>query len=247
MKLIFNADDLGFSKGINFGIFEAFKEGVVTSTTIMMNMAYANHAIDLFKDEKIGMGVHLNITSGKPLLNSHKHIVNSMGTFRKDLTFSNEQLIEIEQEFVAQIQLAIDKGVCVSHLDSHHHIHMWNEAMFGLTKKLSNKYGICIRCNRDYAHMNKELQSGVESTACFSEDFFDQTVSIQTLKDVMMKYKDAKSLEIMVHPGFLCGGLINVDSYREKRLEEYSILTSDQLKSFIEIQGFKLVNFHQIK
>lgn len=37
-KLIVNADDFGYSKGINLGIIEAHREGIVTSTTLMTNM-----------------------------------------------------------------------------------------------------------------------------------------------------------------------------------------------------------------
>ncbi|TGU42153.1 ChbG/HpnK family deacetylase, partial [Mesorhizobium sp. M00.F.Ca.ET.186.01.1.1] len=38
MKLIVNADDFGYSKGVNLGIIEAHRAGVVTSTTTMVNM-----------------------------------------------------------------------------------------------------------------------------------------------------------------------------------------------------------------
>ncbi|GAA0346175.1 hypothetical protein GCM10008931_41800 [Oceanobacillus oncorhynchi subsp. oncorhynchi] len=37
-KLIINADDFGYSKGVNFGIIESYKNGIVTSTTMMTNM-----------------------------------------------------------------------------------------------------------------------------------------------------------------------------------------------------------------
>lgn len=45
MKLIINADDFGLSKGINKGIIEAYQAGLISSTTIMINMPYAEEAI----------------------------------------------------------------------------------------------------------------------------------------------------------------------------------------------------------
>lgn len=38
MKIIINADDFGFSKSINKGIIEAYKEVLISSTTIMINI-----------------------------------------------------------------------------------------------------------------------------------------------------------------------------------------------------------------
>ena len=35
--LIVNADDFGFTPGVNAGITQAFREGILTSTTIMAN------------------------------------------------------------------------------------------------------------------------------------------------------------------------------------------------------------------
>ena len=53
MKLIVNADDFGRTRGINYGIVECMKNGILTSTTIMMNMPYAEHAVKLAKKEGI--------------------------------------------------------------------------------------------------------------------------------------------------------------------------------------------------
>ena len=42
MKMIINADDFGYSGGINYGIFEAYKNGVLTSATLMTGMPGAD-------------------------------------------------------------------------------------------------------------------------------------------------------------------------------------------------------------
>ena len=48
-KLIVNADDFGLTPGVNYGIIEAFKYGILTSTTLMINQPFVEHAIDLKK------------------------------------------------------------------------------------------------------------------------------------------------------------------------------------------------------
>ena len=43
MKLIMRADDLGFSEGVNCGIYKAIKDGVITSVGMMTNMEATQH------------------------------------------------------------------------------------------------------------------------------------------------------------------------------------------------------------
>lgn len=63
MKLIINADDFGFSKSINAGIIGAYKEGLISSTTIMINMPCASDAISKWKENSsLGIGLHVNLT-----------------------------------------------------------------------------------------------------------------------------------------------------------------------------------------
>lgn len=247
MRLIVNADDLGFSKGINYGIYDAYKNGIVTSTTIMMNAFFMEHAVELFRNEKIGIGVHLNVTSGRPLLKTHKVIVNEKGFFEKKETEITTQLLkEVKDEFEAQIEFALKKGIQITHLDSHHHVHMWNEELFKITKNLAFKYNLPIRCNRAYSFMSEKLQQGIKSTIEFSEEFFDKTVNVEFFLQILKMNLKIDSLEVMVHPGFLCGNLINVDSYREMRMVENSILTSDMVKKFIEIENIELINYSEL-
>ena len=93
MRLIINADDFGYSKGVNYGIIDAYKNGIVRSTTIMAGMPGFDHAVELAKENKeLGVGVHLTLTSYKPVLDSHKTIVNEHGYFDKGL-YTKENII----------------------------------------------------------------------------------------------------------------------------------------------------------
>ena len=67
MKLIMRADDLGFSDGVNYGIYKSVVDGVITSVGMMPNMASAKHGYELVKDLDIALGQHSNICVGKPL------------------------------------------------------------------------------------------------------------------------------------------------------------------------------------
>ena len=59
MKLILNADDFGLSQSVNKGIVECLQNGLVTSTTMMMNTPYTDEAIKLAKEHNIkNIGIH---------------------------------------------------------------------------------------------------------------------------------------------------------------------------------------------
>ena len=66
--LIVNADDFGLSKGQNYGIIEACRRGVVTSTTALINGEAVEHAAQLSRElPELGVGMHFVLTLGLPL------------------------------------------------------------------------------------------------------------------------------------------------------------------------------------
>lgn len=245
MRLIINADDLGFSKGINYGIYDAYKYGIVRSATLMMNMRYTDHAIELLKDTEIGLGIHLNITAGKPLL-EHRYLIDENGLFKRNHEFDQATLEEVENEWTAQIESAYEKGLCLTHLDSHHHIHMMDEVIFKLSKKLALKYNLKMRCDRKYHYMTETLLEGLVTTEGFDQTFHNKEAYMTHLIQIILDHKDLASFEIMTHPGFLCGNLYGKDAYREMRMVENSVLTCQPLLNFIKEQDITLIHFGQL-
>lgn len=65
MKVIMNADDFGFSKGVNWAILEGFQQGILTSTSLMVNMPGFDHAVSLMKQypDLLHVGIHLVTTA----------------------------------------------------------------------------------------------------------------------------------------------------------------------------------------
>ena len=106
-RLIVNADDYGLSEGVCLGILKAHRDGILTSTTCMMNMENIKKYLEMTKDyPNLGLGVHLNITVGKPLTNVS--FVDEKGNFKSRDTYTNREAIvsqeELYQEWKAQIE-----------------------------------------------------------------------------------------------------------------------------------------------
>ena len=86
MKLIVNADDLGYSPHRDRGIFQAFYKGIVTSASLVVNGASSEQAVKEALSVGLEMGLHLNLTEGKPLTNVPS-MVNTEGlTAMKKIT-----------------------------------------------------------------------------------------------------------------------------------------------------------------
>src|SRR5262249_22987939 len=67
--LIVNADEFGLTEHVNYGIVEAHQHGAVTSTTMLANMWAFDHAAGLARAHPtLAVGVHLNLTHGRPVL-----------------------------------------------------------------------------------------------------------------------------------------------------------------------------------
>ena len=123
MKLIINGDDLGYTMGNTLGIIEAYKKGILRSTTALTNSRYINEAHELTKDlDGLGIGVHLTLTLGRSLT-ENRTLSDEEGNFfpgRRTIWEKDPDYDEIYKEWKAQIERYIEIfGHLPSHLDSH--------------------------------------------------------------------------------------------------------------------------------
>src|SRR5258705_8684498 len=66
-NLIVNADDLGWTEGINRGIADAHRGGLVTSTSLLANGRAFESGVAVHRNQpELGVGVHLNLSDGPP-------------------------------------------------------------------------------------------------------------------------------------------------------------------------------------
>lgn len=133
-----NADDFGFTSGINRAIVKAHTGGVVTSATLMANGPAFCEAKELAKQfPKLSIGCHVVLIDGEPILPPPRvPSLTQSGRFRDDLkAFAARALTgqleatEITAEATAQIRRVQAAGVRVSHLDTHKHTHIFPKVL----------------------------------------------------------------------------------------------------------------------
>jgi hopanoid biosynthesis associated protein HpnK len=169
-NLIVNADDLGWTDGVNRGILDAFRGGIVTSTTLLANGIAFAEAVKAAKSAPgLAVGVHLNLSDGAPVADPEAvtSLLNNQGNFAggpEGLLLKRARgvivLDEVEEEWDAQIQKVRDSGIRPTHLDGHKHVHML-PGLFEIALRLAKKHGIeAIRVSLEESSLRTALASG---------------------------------------------------------------------------------------
>lgn len=230
MRIIFNADDFGLSKGVNEGILNCYQSGAITSTSLMTNTLFFEDAVALIHQHQLpNIGLHVNLTEFKSVLSTHKTIINSEGAFLR--TIADSKAIDIDEvyaEIEAQYQKALQAGVTITHLDSHHHVHMsyaLRKPFIAFAKKHQlplRKINFFTRNPLRWLEFKRDIHGVNYYTDFFSANFYDDTLQLETLiKIAKQHYKG--TIEIMCHPGYQD---INNGVYNQQREIEIKILNA---------------------
>ena len=269
-RLIVNADDYGHTPGVSQGIREAHLHGIVTSTTAMMNMTSVRNDLELAIREcpRLGIGVHLVLTTGKPLLilSEVSTLVNSKGEFiNEDELASKITLIDYKQvrkEWKKQIEKFITiTGRKPDHLDSHHHAAYFSSELCQISLDLAQEFNCAIRFPtkevgadilgdfpKDYARScgekNQELinQYSVVHPDSFLRSFYGENSNLETLMEVLANLSEG-STEMMCHPGYPDKALLSSSTYTTQRQQELEILTNKDVLSYIKDRQVTLISF----
>lgn len=139
-RLIVNADDFGLTSGVNRAIIELHAAGLVTSTSLMARTAATGEAIELARaTASLGVGCHVVLVDGEPVLPPERisslvdartgRFPNSLATFLLRLFAGRIRAEEIEAEAAAQIAYLQQRGVRLTHIDTHKHAHIFSAVL----------------------------------------------------------------------------------------------------------------------
>lgn len=248
--LIVNADDFGLSKGQNYGIIEACKNGLVTSTTALVNGAAIGHAAQLSRSvPELGIGMHFVLTLGEPL--SAMPGLTREGRLGKWIWQMAEEdslpLDEIAHELACQYSRFVELFGCEpTHIDSHHHVHMI-AGIYPIVAAFAREKGVALRIDRQLAQRDGLAQDAARSSDGFTSEFYGEAITealfLQTLDDSIQR--DEASLEVMCHPAFVDNTIMG-SAYCYPRLAELEVLTSASLKYAIAERGYRLGTYRDV-
>ncbi len=184
-SLIVNADEFGLTEGINEGIIEVHSHGIVTSTTMVANLWAFDHAARLSRRyPELAVGVHLNLTHGAPILPPERvhTLVDHNGYFFRRRPFLQRLLlgqismIQVYEEFRAQIDKVIAAGISPSHIDSHESVYMYPDLFFKVVTPIARIYRLPLRLQQERMDRHQFANRTVYQRYLNSEAFWKNHV-----------------------------------------------------------------------
>ena len=280
-RIIINADDFGLSRSVNAGVIKAHRDGVLTSATLMANTPGFDEAVALAKENpRLGVGLHLNIVRGRPvsrpdtvpsLLEADGRFPSRASVVMRRLFLGRMNTAEFERELRAQVEKALAAGVPLSHFDSEKNLHVL-PPFLKLVLKLGREYGINkVRFVREFRFSSAPGQSlkglflslscagmkgrlrraGMVITDRFYGLSYSGRLTAAAIDRILSREEDG-STEIMVHPGFVDQGLLDLEAtvgpyyinkYREAEL---AALLDGRLKETVRRRNIRLITFHEL-
>jgi hopanoid biosynthesis associated protein HpnK len=224
-RLIVNADDFGFTAGVNRAIVEAHTHGIVTSSTLMANGRAFEDAVRLAKSvPRLSVGCHVVLIDGEPVLDARllpsiTSAHSTGGRFRDRLQFFAVRALagrldsdEIEAEASAQIRKLQSAGVSVSHLDTHKHTHLFPAVLRPLLRAAR---GCGVRAIRNPFGPRKPLKS---SELLARPSLWTRYAEVRILSTLASTFRDSASRADLVTPdgtlGIVVTGALDEQLFR---------------------------------
>jgi predicted glycoside hydrolase/deacetylase ChbG (UPF0249 family)/putative flippase GtrA len=276
-RLIVHADDFGLTPSINRGVVDAHRRGILTSTSLIVNGAAFEDAVALaLANPTLDVGVHLTLTEERPLATgtARSGLVDRDGCFPPTIfAFAARylrgaiSLDAIRDELAAQIETALGRGLAVSHLDGHQHVHAL-PGIAGVVAELARACDIhAVRhpAERLQPYMTRDwrraprLAGQLALGACaalsplrdlrvtddFAGFYFGGRMNETNLLSVIDGLRPGRTTELMCHPG---------DDDRHDPYghwgyawsEELAALTSARVRERLDARGVRLVSYRDL-
>lgn len=253
IRVIYNADDFGYSEAVTLGIIKAHKDGCINSTTLMTNMESAKFAAELSRSyPNLYVGQHSNIVIGRPCspLSEVQSLVDENGFFNTKHRLKNNIPLdknEIRREVFAQAERFKElMGHYPTHIEGHA-IH--DEGLFWAIREVATELGVHytdIERLRDGSLVSDRNNSGYEIPVHPDVMYYQDNVSINYWLDDVGNILEKELVEMHTHPGYLDQFILDNSSYSIERPLETKIACSAELKKWAKENNVVFVGFDSI-
>lgn len=265
--LIVNADDFGLSEGVSRGIIRAHREGILTSTTFMVNFPWAAEMAPLLQEAPdLGVGVHLNLTTGTPVLPLEQvpSLVSRAGRLSKSLLHIQFRIRpeDARREWSAQVEKAFRLlGRLPTHLDTHRYLQGF-PALAQVMAEVARSYRIpAVRCLYPGSEVDQNMYARWHPASFLVPRVLRRSVAVLARSGVacpdaaMAGDFDLPGLlgkldrvtdgvtELVTHPALVDERLRSLSSLQGQREVELAALTSPEARQKVAERGIQLVSF----
>jgi chitin disaccharide deacetylase len=267
--LIVNADDFGSHHGANVAILEAFRHGSISSTSLMVPCPWAagaarasTRAVD--DGVTIDVGVHLTMTSEWPdyrwaSITGADVLHANDGRMHRDLASFHAALDEagprgmaaVRSECSAQIEVAMEWGVDVTHLDGHMAAVYSSAPLIEMLIDLAAEHRLPLRM----VSRSSERELGYECRrpatergVLFPDNLVETYIDARSHHDRVLASLRPGVTEILLHPSVDTGELRAAYPDADERVANYTYtLPGGGLLESVVAHGTELVGFRALR
>lgn len=251
-RILVRADDVGYCRGVNYGIADSVWNGIIGSVGVMPNMPETQHGVDLLKGSGVCFGMHTNVCLGKPCADPAKipSLLNENGDLKSSRTYRDawkkgeeivsldEMVIEIEAQYQRYLELTGEKP---HYFEAHA---VLNQNLARGLEIVAEKYDLpylpaCFEPT-GVQFKNTVLITRMESM----KPDYDPAESLK--KAVLAAYKDNECPMFVCHPGYIDDYLMNHSSLVTPRPKEVAMLTDPAIRNWLEEQNVQLVTYDEM-
>jgi chitin disaccharide deacetylase len=241
-RLIVNADDFGLTRGVSAGILAAHRHGIVTSTTVLITVDVDRESLVAARDSGLGIGLHVNLTLGRPLTPA-RSLVDASGHFIRDArrAAARASVNDVEREVAAQIEkfTTLVKRA-PTHLDTHHHVGL-HEPVTGVMLAAAKRLDVPVRSQNAVARARARSAGLKTPDHFFGESgpgaYWARGTTLARLRDLPPGVS-----EFMTHPGVFDDALAQ-SRYARQRETELASLGAPAARAAAMALGVTLCDF----
>jgi hypothetical protein len=255
--VIVNCDDLGSSHAANVGVYEAVRDGVATSASLMVPCPWAREAAARYRGEDVG--VHLTLNAEHELvrwgpITQAPSLLDGDGGFPRtprDL-WDHADLDEARRELRAQVERAILWGFDVSHLDSHMGTLQLKAEFFDIYLELAVDFELPMRLSgasteRTIGFPFRKLAA--EEGVVFP-DHFVYVPGVGSRRSIERAVHDLRPgvTELYVHPAVDAPELRAMTPDWAARVDDHDLVVKDHsLRTMLDRAGAHLIGYRELR
>ncbi len=274
LDLIVNADDFGINDKVNEEILRSFRYGILRSASIMANGNSFIEAVNIAKDYKLDIGIHIALVNGKSLNDPFRisSLIDKQDKFydnsKKFLVkyFLGKILLEdVKKEVSLQIERVMDYRLKITHIDSHQHLHLLPNIL-EIIKDFAKKYSIkFIRFPREkftsyflkscnYQRLGELAAINLacsyikgkipHTTDHFVGFFYGGQLNKHNLSELIKSLPAKGTCELMCHPGLSEADRFSRNNYR--KCEESKSLIDDEIIKMIKVRHINITSYKDL-
>jgi predicted glycoside hydrolase/deacetylase ChbG (UPF0249 family) len=234
------------TRGVSEGILAAHRHGIVSSTTVLVTAELDRTLVGLLLESGLGVGLHVNLTLGKPLTRG-RSLVDDNGRFVRDARHAAARSTAADVRAEVEAQVAkFEKTFrrAPTHLDSHHHVGL-HPPVRDVVLQVARDIGVPVRSQDDAARM-RARSTGLRTPDHFFGESGPGAYWSPATTLAMLRALPPGVSEFMTHPGWFDADLA-YSRYGRQRETEMVGLGTPAARAAVSALGIALCTFAEIR